>query len=124
MKSEDKEEKNQNENNKSKEKKQSEKKNDLEKLNSLFENNDEPNQSNNQSFQLSFLLKNPPQTEGQSFCSFSQFQNLKENNRQFDNDFLNEENRLESNNSHHLTEKQNSKESNNTNKIENTKGEI
>ena len=123
MKSKDKEEKNQNENNKNKESKQSEKnekdgkKSDSEKLNSLFGNSDETNQQNNQSFQISFLLKNPPQTESQSFCSFSQFQTLKENNQQFDNDFLNEENRLETYNSHNFTDIQNSKESKNTNGI-------
>ena len=84
----------QNKNNEEKEKKSSDKMSDSETLNNLFG----PIISSEPNFQNSFALKNPTQSEGQSFGSFSRLQNIGENNPQFLNDNLNSINNDETQN--------------------------
>ena len=80
-----------NKNNETQEKDNSDKKNEEEFLKLILDNQNSQNDSNEQSFKISFALKNPPVSEGQSFC-ISDIQNIGQNNTQFTNDSLRTEN--------------------------------
>ena len=82
-----------NKNNETQEKDNSDKKNEEEEFLKLIHDNqnDYQNDSNEPSFKVSFALKNPPVSEGQSFC-ISNIQNIGQNDTQFTSDSLKTEN--------------------------------
>ena len=80
-----------NKSNEAQEKDNSDKKYEEEFLKLTYDNQNVQSDSNEPSFKNSFALKNPPVSEGQSFC-ISNIQNIGQNNTQFTNDSLKTEN--------------------------------
>ena len=80
-----------NKNNETQEKDNSDKKEEEEFLKLIHDNQYDQNDSNEPSFKVSFALKNPPVSEGQSFC-ISNIQNIGQNDTQFTSDSLKTEN--------------------------------